>query len=91
MEETPLHNPDVTIELDESGTGSAALLSAIHAGRAAVLTEAGKPVARVTPVAPAEEKMTAEELVEGFRLIRAQTEPMSRDEIVALVKEGRRY
>jgi len=70
------------------------LLDRVEAGETLTITRNGKPVAKLVPAAEA--KPTGSAIVERFKALREElraqgVQPFSTEEILDLIKSGRRY
>jgi len=77
----------------EAKTHFSALLERAARGEEIVITKRGKPIAKIGPAAAKHDAAKAWDVIRRIQadVKRARTGPISTDEIVEWIKEGRKY
>lgn len=86
---------DGTVGAYEAKTHLSQLLDRVEKGESLTITRNGKPVARLVPAAPAT-AAAGQSVTERFRAFREKlradgVQPFTTDEIIDLIRSGRRY
>lgn len=80
----------------EAKTHLARLLDRVEHGESLTITRNGRPVARLVPAETRPDSEAGARIVDEFRKLREQLRadgigPFSHDEIIGLIREGRKY